>query len=302
MGPVAGPFCANVARALRNDKLESAPMIDAHQHFWQLGRNDCTWPTPDLARIHRDFGPDDLAPLAERAGISATVLVQSQASDRDTDFLLDLAAKSPLVVAVVGWVDFKSVSAPARIAELARHPKMRGLRPMLQNLADDAWILDSALTPALDAMRAHRLSFDALVRPHHLQHLRTFAARHPDLPIVIDHGAKPRIADRILDPWRADMRALALLPNVFCKLSGLVTEAQPGWQPHDLAPYTAHLVDCFGPERLMWGSDWPVLALAVEYEGWLRVAKSLTGLAEAKDLDAVFCGTAARFYRTKGSW
>jgi L-fuconolactonase len=271
--------------------------IDAHHHFWTLGVNDCAWPTPDLVPIYRDYAPVDLAPLAAKAGVDGTVLVQTQPSDKDTDFILRVADQNDLVKAVVGWVDLKSPTAPARIAELARHPKMRGLRPMLQILPQDDWIADPALEPAIAAMIAHRLSFDALVFTRHLPFLRAFAQHHPMLPIVIDHGAKPPIADGLLDPWREEMRSLATLPNVCCKLSGLVTEAAPGWRPEQLAPYVRHLVEIFGPDRLMWGSDWPVLELRTGYQTWLDVAESLAGARDLAAKAALFGGTARRFYR-----
>lgn len=277
-------------------------LIDAHQHFWRIGENDCAWPTPDLAAIHRNFGPENLKAVGASVGLTGSVLVQSQPSDRDTDWLLDLAADEPLVLAVVGWADLAAPDAPSRITALARRPKLRGLRPMLQTLADDAWILQPALAPAIEAMIDHGLSFDALILPRHLPHLLTFAQRWPDLSIVIDHGAKPAIAAGTLDPWRADIATLAAEANVFCKLSGLLTEAAPGQlpaalAPTALAPYVAHLVQAFGPARLMWGSDWPVLDLAGDYAGWRMLAHDLSGLSDPADLAALFGETARRFYR-----
>jgi len=271
-------------------------MIDAHQHFWQIGRNGCTWPTPDLTRIHRDFMPHDLEPVARVAGITSTVLVQSQPSDCDTDFLCELADQTPWVKAVVGWADLAAPTAPARIAELAGRPKLRGLRPMLQDLPPDA-IADPTLEPGLAALVEHDLSFDALVRPQHLKHLYRFAQRRGELRIVIDHAAKPDIAHGALDPWRAEVQALASLPNVYCKLSGLVTEASADWEPRDLEPYIEHLLECFGPQRLMWGSDWPVVESVASYERWLRIAQSLTENLSRADRDALFADTARRFYQ-----
>jgi L-fuconolactonase len=271
-------------------------LIDAHQHFWRVGANGFAWPTPDLAAIHRDFGPADLAAVG--AGLAGSVLVQSQPDDRDTDWLLELAAGEPLVLAVVGWADLRASDAPARIADLARRPKLRGLRPMLQNLDDDAWIAAPDLEPALDAMVAHGLSLDALVLTRHLPHLLTLARRRPDLAIVIDHGAKPPIATgQDADAWARGIEALAGLPNVFCKLSGLLTEAAPGQAPDALSPYVRRLVSAFGPERLMWGSDWPVLNLAGDYGGWLALARTLSGLTDPADLATLFGGTSRRFYR-----
>jgi L-fuconolactonase len=272
-------------------------LIDAHHHFWRIGRNDCAWPTPDLAAIHRDFLPEDLAAVGAPLGLAGGVLVQSQPSDRDTDWLLDLAQDEPRVLGVVGWADLAAPDAPARIAALAARPKLRGLRPMLQSLADDAWIADPALDPAIDAMVACRLSLDALVFTRHLPHLRRLAERRPDLAIVIDHGAKPPIAAGELQPWTGEIAALAELPQVHCKLSGLLTEAAPGADPQVLAPYVAHLVAAFDPRRLMWGSDWPVLNLAGDYGGWLDLARRLSGLTAASDLADLFGETARRFYR-----
>jgi L-fuconolactonase len=269
-------------------------MIDAHQHFWRLGANGCAWPTPDLVPIYRDFGPADLAPLTTAEGISATVLVQSQPNDVDTDYLCDLGARTPEVVAVVGWVDLESPSAAARIDTLVARPKLRGVRPMLQDLADDR-ILD-ARADAVHALLAHELRFDALVRPRHLPHLLIFAKRYPSLRIVIDHAGKPDVAHQVLDPWREHMRSLAELPNVYCKLSGLVTEARPSWQADDLVAYVEHLIGCFGPHRLMWGSDWPVVEMAGGYSPWLRAAQSLTSRLGPEALAAIFHDTAARFY------
>jgi L-fuconolactonase len=271
-------------------------MIDAHQHFWELGRNDCTWPSADLPRIHRDYRPDDLCPLIGAAGVTGTVLVQSQPSDRDTDYLCALADAYDWINAVVGWADLASPASPARIAELARRPKMRGLRPMLQDLPDDA-ILDPAFEPAVRAMLEHGFSLDALVRLRHLPHLRAFAAAHPGLPIVIDHAAKPGIERQMMDPWRADIRSLAALPNVYCKLSGLVSEAGPDWHTEHLQPYVTHLLDCFGPRRLMWGSDWPVVEMAADYPRWLRTAQTLTAHLDRTEVTAVFHDTACDFYR-----
>jgi L-fuconolactonase len=273
-------------------------LIDAHQHFWRVGENGFSWPTPDLAAIHRDFGPADLAAVAAPVDLAGSVLVQSQPDDRDTDWLLELAADEPLVLGVVGWVDLASPDAPARIARLSGNSKLRGLRPMLQSLDDDAWIAAPGLDPSLDAMVAHGLSLDGLVLTRHLPHLLALARRRPELAIVIDHGAKPPIAAGDTDgAWARGIDALAAQPQVFCKLSGLLTEAAPGQGAEALSPYVAHLVAAFGPERLMWGSDWPVLNLAGDYDGWLALARDLSGLTDAADLAALFGGTSRRFYR-----
>lgn len=279
-------------------------MIDAHQHFWQIGEHDCIWPTPDLSAIHRDFGLKDLLPLAQAAGVTGSVLVQSQESDADTDYLLAVATQSDFIKAVVGWVDLAAESAPARIAYLAKHPKLRGLRPMLQCLPDDDWILRPELEPAIAAMKAHKLSLDALLYTRHLPHLEQFAKRHPDLAIVIDHAAKPDIitADRSAGTWRNAITSIAKLPNVYCKISGLPTESGADQAEAELAPYIQHLLIAFGAERLMWGSDWPVIGLAPNkglsiYKNWLNLVHHVLSGQKASDIEHVFIGTSLRFYR-----
>jgi L-fuconolactonase len=280
-------------------------VVDAHQHFWRIGEHGCSWPDAGLAAIHRHIEAAELAPLLRAEGVAATVLVQSQANDADTDYLLRVAAATDFVEGVVGWVDLAAPAAPARIAALARHPKLRGLRPMLQAVADDAWLLDAALAPALAAMVAHDLSFDALVLPRHLGVLRRFAQRHPDLRIVIDHGAKPAIEADGYATWAAAIAPFAALPHVCCKLSGLTTQAS-AWQGADaLQPFVSHLYRVFGADRLMWGSDWPVLALAPNpahagYGDWLALARRLLPTASDDAHAAIFGGTAAAFYRLRG--
>jgi L-fuconolactonase len=269
--------------------------IDAHVHFWRIGCNDCAWPPPELTAIHRDFLPDDWWRVAQPGRIDAALAVQSQPSERDTTWLLQLARDDARIAGVVGWVDMAARDAPHRIAALAENPKLRGLRPMLQDLPEDDWILRPELMPAIEAMIAHRLCFDALVRPRHLPHLWRFAERHAALRIVIDHAAKPDIALGTFEPWRAQIAALAELPNVSCKLSGLVTEAGDAWQFDDLRPYVEHLLATFGPRRLLWGSDWPVVNLAADYSRWLNLADTLAGLAGAERA-ALFGGNAVRVY------
>jgi L-fuconolactonase len=281
-------------------------MIDAHQHCWQIGQHGCTWPVPELAKIYRDFSPNDLLGIARAAGVTGSVLVQSQACDADTDYLLALAAQTDFIKAVVGWVDLASTSAPQRIAVLAQHPKMRGVRPMLQGLADDQWLLKPELEPAIAALIAHNLSLDGLIFPRHLPYLHTFAQRHPQLPIVIDHAAKPAIArhefGHEFNRWADSIAAIATLPQVMCKLSGLLTEASSQQGIATFAPYVQHLYRVFGAERLMWGSDWPVLHLApnqhyTTYSEWLALAKALLPMVSAAELEFIFAQTTRRFYR-----
>jgi len=268
--------------------------IDAHQHFWSLATPGHEWPTQALPRIHRDFGAADLEAEAGDVALAGTVLVQSQPTDADTDWILDLARCNPLVKAVVGWVDLADRDAPARIEALAREPKLRGLRPMLQSIDDTDWLLRDDIIPALSAMQAAGLRLDALVQPRHLPMLARFAERWPDLPVVIDHAAKPYAAAGLLCPWAEEIAALAAL-GFHCKLSGLRTEQTSDQTADDLEPYVTHLVAAFG-DRLMWGSDWPVLLLAGDdWRRWHTDAARLAGSAGA-DIDRLFHGAAASFY------
>ncbi len=271
--------------------------IDAHQHFWAIADRDGQWPPPDLAAIHRDFAPADLKPLLASAGIEATVLVQSLPSLADTRFMLDLADREPFVLGVVGWADMKAPDAAATIADLARHPKLKGLRPMLQDLPDVDWIDDPALEPAVAAMLAAGLVFDALVKPAHLASLARFARRHPDLPIVIDHCAKPDIANGDLSAWRRGMDILAAMPQVSCKLSGLVTEAGVPPDMEGVGRVADTVLHAFGPHRVIFGSDWPVIELAGRYADWVGTVERRVLLGFGRSaVEGVFGANARRVY------
>lgn len=271
--------------------------IDAHQHCWRLERGDYAWLTPELAPLYRDFEPADLAPLLRAAGITRTVLVQAAPTDAETDFLLELADKQPFIGAVVGWVDMTRPDLRQRLSTLARHPRFRGVRPMLQDLPDPRWVLDPALTAAFNALIELDLTFDALVRPVHLAPLRELMNRHPALRVVIDHGAKPDIAGGGFAAWSKALATIGAETQAYCKLSGLVTEAAAGWSAADIESYARHILQVFGPTRTLWGSDWPVLNLAGDYAGWSALADTLLGSLQPNELAAVRGGTAARFYR-----
>lgn len=274
--------------------------IDAHQHFWSLARGDYGWLGPDLTPLYRDFGPADLQPLLAAHGVRGTVLVQAAPTLAETQWLLQLAAQHDLVRGVVGWVDMVAPDAPATIATLAANPLLKSVRPMLQDLPDPAWIATTPIAPAVRALVQHGLCFDALVKPPHLPHLLAFAERHPALPIVIDHAAKPDIARGAFSDWRRSLQALAQLPAIHCKLSGLATEAGPGWSVATLRPFAEAVLELFGPQRVIWGSDWPVLQLAGDYAGWVLACEQLLAPLDAADRHAVWAGNAERFYRLDG--
>ncbi len=270
--------------------------IDAHQHFWALARGDYHWLTQDLAPINVDHMPDDLVPLLDMAGIDASIVVQAAETFEETLFLLDLIKDNPRIAGVVGWVDLTSSSCGTQLRALKALPKLKGIRPVLQDMDDTLFILRPEVISNIGLAHSLGFTFDALIRPRHLPAITALADRFPALPIVVDHAAKPFIADGVLQPWADDMRALARRQNVHCKVSGLVTEAVPHWTVAELRPYLDHLKDVFGAERLMFGSDWPVCKLAAPYPVWVAAAQELTQHWTRDELDHVFGGTAARFY------
>ena len=278
--------------------------IDAHQHFWRLARGDYDWldvSDPALAPLARDFEPTDLAPLREANRVGQTILVQAAATEAETEHLLALADAHDEIAGVVGWVDLADTSGLATLRRWAAHPKFKGVRPMLQDLHDVNWLDRGPAHAMVQTLVDLRLRFDALVKVEHLPALARFAARWPALPIVIDHAAKPALAQGWRAPWalawRAGLGELAQQPQVSCKFSGLLTEAGGHAEPAELlAPVWQTLVSLFGPERLMWGSDWPVLDLAADYDTWVELAGDCIATLPAAGQAAVWRGTAARFY------
>ena len=274
--------------------------VDAHQHFWTLSRGDYAWLTPDLESLYRDFGPADLAPLIARAGVGRTIAVQAAPTLSETRFLLGLAEETAFIAGVVGWVDFAAPDAAATIVELAKNPALLGLWPMIQDIPDPDWMLGPRLAGAFEQLIASGLVFEALVRPAHLPNVRRLLERYPDLRTVIDHGAKPDIAGGALEPWARELESLARGSTAFCKLSGLVTEAGDDASTARIAPYAERLLAAFGPERLIWGSDWPVVTLACSYQDWCEMTERLLASLDPKERDAILGGTAERCYGLGG--
>lgn len=269
--------------------------IDAHHHLWDPARGDYGWLTPDLGPLYRPFVAADFAPLVAEAGLDGTVLVQAAPTEAETDWLIATARATPWVLGVVGWIDLDATDAPARIADRAGDPLLVGVRPMLQDLAQRDWILAPARAAALTALTDHRLVFDALIAVDQIDTIATLAARYPDLSIIVDHAAKPRIGDAdAWARWATGMTRLAAHANIACKLSGLLTEAPAGAGTDMLHPYAARLLAAYGPERLVWGSDWPVLTTMAAYADWRRIAMALIPPVHHA---AVFGGNAARLYR-----
>ena len=271
--------------------------LDAHQHFWRVAQAaDYPWMSPDQSALYRDFSPEELRPMLARHGIDGTVLVQASPTLAETQVLLRIAEATPFVKGVVGWCEFDDVAAPATIATLAGSPWLIGLRPMVQDIADDGWLLREPLRPAFEAMVEHDLVFDALVLPRHLTRLAELTRRHPALRVVVDHGAKPALRSGLLDEWRRDIAAVAKFEGTACKLSGLVTECGDDRSLERLRPAVEHLLDCFGAGRLVWGSDWPVVNLAGGYDEWMASAQALLAHLGGPARDAIFGGNAQRIY------
>jgi L-fuconolactonase len=272
-------------------------MLDAHQHFWKVDRGDYGWMTPAAGPLLRDFGPDDLAPLLARAGVTRTILVQAAETEAETDYMLDLASRCDFVAGVVGWLDMTRTDFPERLAAYRSRPKWVGLRPMLQE-HDPAAILDPVFLDSLAHVAREGVPFDILTFPRHLPNLIEALRRAPGLHAVVDHLSKPPIATGAFEPWAGLIATVAEIPNVRCKVSGMVTEAAPGWALEDFRPYVRHVAACFGPDRLIFGSDWPVCTLAGGYGDVMALARTLLSeLYGPEDLHKIFGTNAAAFYR-----
>ncbi|MFO6464363.1 amidohydrolase family protein [Jannaschia sp. KMU-145] len=270
--------------------------VDAHHHLWQPLRGDHDWMPEGHPILDRPYAPSDLAPQLDRHGIDRTVLVQAAATTDETEYMLGLADATDWIGGVVGWVDFEDADQRATLARLARHPKFLGVRPMIQDIPDDDWMLRADVAWGFAAVAELDLTFDALGFPRHLANFHTILTRHP-MRAVIDHAMKPDIAGGAFDDWAAGMARLARDTTACVKLSGLVTEAAEGWFVDDLRPYADHLFETFGADRIMWGSDWPVCRLRAEYGAWLEAAEALTADLSPQERAAIFGGTAARIYR-----
>ncbi|MDQ0455778.1 amidohydrolase family protein [Rhizobium paknamense] len=272
-------------------------MLDSHQHFWKVERGDYGWLTPDLGTIYRDFMPEDLTREMRRAGITRTILVQAAATQAETDFLLEIAARTDFVAGVVGWIDMEAEDFAARLSRYRQNPRFLGIRPMLQGLDDDAYILRPSVIDSLKAVADSGLAFDILTFTRHLPHVIAALKQVPNLRAVVDHISKPEIAKGVLDPWRAHIEEIAGFNSVSCKVSGMVTEAGADWALEDIRPYVDHVARCFGPDRLMFGSDWPVCTLAASYGEVANLTRTLlSSHFGPEELHRIFETNAARFY------
>lgn len=272
-------------------------MLDAHQHFWKPARADYGWLTPSLGAIYRDFLPSDLWPLMQAAGITRTIAVQAAETEAETDFLLGLARETDFIAGVVGWLDMTAANFPARLAHYRAQPKWLGLRPVLQDHPPEA-ILDPRFRAALAEVARQDVPFDILTFPRHLPAMLTVLADVPDLAGIIDHISKPEMTKPGLSEWEGHMTALGRHPRLMCKISGMVTEAGPDWTVDRIRPFLHHAAKTFGPDRLVFGTDWPVCLLAASHAQVVDLARTLLAeLYDAADLEKIFETNGARFYR-----
>jgi L-fuconolactonase len=272
--------------------------IDSHQHFWHYTPDEYGWIDGSMARLRRDFLPNDLKLEIDACGVDATIAVQARQTIDETKWLLELARSNPFIAGVVGWAPLIDTEVSESIGALREHGPLRGVRHILQGEADDGYMLRQDFNRGISALREFDLAYDILVFERQLPHTVEFVDRHPDQVFVLDHVAKPRIRDAAVSPWRELIGKLAKRPNVFCKLSGMVTEADYAtWTEQQLEPYFDTVLDAFGPERLMFGSDWPVCLLAASYGNWFEVVCRRIATLSQHEREAILGGTASRVYR-----
>jgi L-fucono-1,5-lactonase len=271
--------------------------IDAHQHFWHYNPAEHGWMTDRMTPLKQAFLPEDLAPLLANIGFDGCVAVQARQSLEETHWLLELAGRSPIIQAVVGWVDLRSEQLYAQLTSLRGERKLAGVRHVLQDEPDDHFMLRPEFRRGIAQLQNFGLTYDLLLYPRHLRAAAQLVAEFPRQPFVLDHLAKPNIAGQVFSPWREDLLELAKYPNVHCKLSGLVTEALwHQWQPADFHQYLEIALDAFGWKRLMIGSDWPVCTLSGGYEAVMHIAMDFVQQLTSEAQEAILGANCARFY------
>jgi L-fuconolactonase len=272
--------------------------IDAHQHFWKYTVAEYGWINDKMTALQRDFLPRDLKPLLDENGFGGSIAVQARQSLEETHWLLELAEKNSFIQGVVGWVDLNSPLLRDQLEGLAPHKKLVGVRHVVQDEPDDQFMLRSEFQRGLALLADFGLAYDLLLHPRHLPIATQLVRQYPAQTFVLDHLAKPAIADGVIEPWRRDIRELAKCPNVSCKLSGMVTEARwKTWMPGDFRPYLDAVLDAFGASRLMIGSDWPVCTLSAEYAQTQGIVIDFLDRLTEEQRDGILGGNCARIYR-----
>ncbi len=273
--------------------------IDSHHHLWNYSADEYEWINPQSV-LAQDYKPDDLRPALAENEIGGTVFVQARASLKETRWQNEVAEQTDYIKGVVGWVDLMALDVEEEIEALAERPKFVGVRPMLQDLADDEFMLREEFRRGLATLARHNLAFDLLIRPRHLLAAHRLVSHFPEQPFVVDHLAKPFVAEQVVEPWATHVARLATCPNVYCKVSGMITEAnQNEWTLGDFTPYLDVVFEAFGTDRLMFGSDWPVCLLAGSYGEVAEVVREYVGKLSATEQAAVMGENAARFYNLK---
>ncbi|RPA67856.1 amidohydrolase [Cyclobacteriaceae bacterium YHN15] len=270
--------------------------LDSHQHFWQFDPIRDSWINESMKVIQKDFLPMDLKPELDVKGIQGCIAVQADQSDQETAFLLRLAKENPWIKGVVGWVDLASVLLEEKLEAYQAEKKLVGFRKILQSLPPSS-MEESAFLNGIGLLSKYGFTYDILIFPHHLENAFKFVKKFPDMRFVVDHLAKPNIRSSEFDFWSKGIHKLASLPNVFCKVSGMVTEADwKNWKNDDFKPYLSHITDCFGTERLMYGSDWPVCLLAGSYAQVYDLTFEFYKGFSHEEKDGIFGENACRFY------
>ena len=272
-------------------------VIDAHHHLWDYSPQEYGWISEKMSVLRRDFTPADLRREIAAAGVDGVVSVQARQTVEETDWLLELAAANDFIRGVVGWVPLVSPDVARDLERFASHPKLKAVRHVLQDEPDDDYALRDDFNRGVGELRQFNLRYDILIFERHLPQAILCVDRHPNQVFVLDHVAKPRIKDGVIDPWRQNMRELARRENVYCKISGMTTEADwQQWTPGQLRPYFDVVLDAFGPNRLMFGSDWPVCLVASDYRRWFRTARDFAAGLTETERACLFGGTATEAY------
>ena len=275
--------------------------IDAHQHLWKYSAAEYGWIDDRMAVLKRDFLPQDLQPLLAENGFGGSIAVQARQSLEETRWLLELAEQNDFIRGVVGWVDLCSPNVADELAKLAGHRKLVGVRHVVQGEPDDEFMLRPEFRRGIAMLRDFGLAYDLLLFPKHLNVAVKLVDEFPEQRFILDHIAKPLIADGVLEPWARDIQALASCENVWCKVSGMVTEARwQHWQPADFKPYLDVVFEAFGPGRLMIGSDWPVCTVSAAYRDTMALVKDFIAALEPADREGILGGNCAQAYRLAG--
>lgn len=273
-------------------------MLDTHQHFWKYDPVRYAWIDNEMHQIRRDFLPADLKPILDANGIAGCIAVQADQTEAETEFLLELAAAHSFIRGVVGWVDLQAPRAPDRLAHFSQHKKLCGIRHIVQDEPDVNFLLQPDFVRGLEMLRTYNLTYDILVFPHQLGAALELVRKLPDQPFVIDHIAKPYIKAGYFDGWAVLMQEIAACPNVYCKVSGMITEADwATWKPDDFSRYLDVVFSAFGTERTMFGSDWPVCLVAGSYEKMLGLVQHFTSDFSEDEKAAFYGKTGAKFYK-----